>query len=57
MASDSGDHTVVATEGATHMLCDIADLFLDPEAYICVWRDGELYIEAIASLGAASSAA
>jgi hypothetical protein len=39
------------------MLCDIADLFLDPEAYICVWRDGELYIEAIASLGAASSAA
>ncbi len=36
------------------MLLDIADLFLDPEAYVCVWRDGELYVEPLATLTAST---
>jgi hypothetical protein len=27
------------------MPADLIDLLLDPDAYVCVWRDGELYIE------------
>jgi hypothetical protein len=27
------------------MLFDLIDLLMRPEAYVCVWRDGELYVE------------
>jgi hypothetical protein len=30
-------------------MLDIADLLLDPEAYVCTWRDGELYVEPLAT--------
>lgn len=28
------------------MLGDITDVFANPEAYVCMWRDGELYVRA-----------
>ena len=31
------------------MLLDIVSLCAEPEAYVCVWRDGELYIEPVAA--------
>ncbi len=31
------------------MLPDIADLLTQPLAYVCAWRDGELYIEPVAA--------
>ncbi len=30
------------------MLLDLAELLLEPDAYVCVWRNGELFIEAVA---------
>lgn len=27
------------------MLTAITDLLGEPEAFVCIWRDGELYIE------------
>lgn len=30
------------------MLFNIIDLLMRPEAYVCMWRDGELYVEPIA---------
>jgi hypothetical protein len=27
------------------MLADLIDLLMEPGAYQCVWRDGELFIE------------
>jgi hypothetical protein len=36
------------------MLLDIADIVLEPEAYVCVWRDGELYVELLATLTAST---
>jgi len=30
------------------MLFDIAGLLLEPESYVCTWRDGELFIETAA---------
>jgi hypothetical protein len=27
------------------MLTGLIDLLLDPDAYVCIWRDGELFIE------------
>ncbi len=30
------------------MLFDLIDLLMRPEAYVCMWRDGELYVEPIA---------
>ena len=29
------------------MLFDLIDLLMRPEAYVCTWRDGELYVEPI----------
>ncbi len=26
-------------------MLDFADVLLDPDAYVCIWRDGELYVE------------
>jgi hypothetical protein len=37
------------------MFSDIAELFADPEAYVCTWRDGELYIESVAARSAVAS--
>ena len=31
--------------GPNAMLFDLIDLLMRPEAYVCVWRDGELYVE------------
>jgi hypothetical protein len=28
------------------MLLDLAELLLEPDAYVCIWRNGELFIEA-----------
>ena len=30
------------------MLFDLFDLLMRPDAYVCVWRDGELYVEPVA---------
>jgi hypothetical protein len=27
------------------MLVDLIDILTEPDVYVCVWRDGELYIE------------
>jgi hypothetical protein len=32
----------------TTMLCDLIDLLESPAAHVCIWRDGELYIEPVA---------
>ena len=32
------------------MLFNLVDPLTRPEAYICTWRDGELYIEPVESL-------
>jgi hypothetical protein len=32
------------------MLIEIADVFAQPESYVCIWRDGELYVRAVANL-------
>jgi hypothetical protein len=29
------------------MLCNLVDTLERPEAYVCLWRDGELYIEPV----------
>jgi hypothetical protein len=34
------------------MLSAIVDLLVEPEAYVCVWRDGELFIEPIVASSA-----
>ncbi len=39
------------------MLLDLADLLLEPDAYVCIWRDGELFIEAVAQDDALPQAA
>ena len=39
------------------MLFDIVALILDPDGYVCTWRDGELFIETVADDGAVTSAA
>ena len=28
------------------MLANLIDLLMRPEAYVCIWRDGELFVEA-----------
>ncbi len=37
------------------MLFDLFDLLMRPEEYVCVWRDGELYVEPIEQEVAAST--
>ncbi|MES0403384.1 MAG: hypothetical protein ABUJ93_07750 [Hyphomicrobium sp.] len=37
------------------MLFDLFDLLMRPDAYVCVWRDGELYIEPAAEISAATT--
>ena len=32
------------------MLFSLIDLLTRPEAYECVWRDGELYVEPVAAI-------
>jgi len=32
------------------MLFDLLDLLMRPEAYVCVWRDGELYVEPLTEI-------
>jgi hypothetical protein len=49
LAHTPDGHVAVAAREGHHMLFDIAELFAEPEAYVCVWRDGELFIEAIAT--------
>jgi hypothetical protein len=39
------------------MLFDIAEVFAEPQDYVCIWRDGELYIEPLAAMSATASAA
>jgi len=29
------------------MLFDLIDLLMRPDAYVCVWRDGELFVEPV----------
>ncbi len=36
------------------MLFDIVALCIEPEAYVCVWRDGELFIEPVAATAVSS---
>jgi len=43
------------TEAPTPMLFDLFDLLMRPEAYVCVWRDGELYVEPVAEISAATT--
>jgi len=31
------------------MLFNLIDLLAQPEKYVCVWRDGELYVEPVAA--------
>jgi hypothetical protein len=31
------------------MLCSLIDLLKQPDDYVCVWRDGEIYIEPLAA--------
>jgi hypothetical protein len=31
------------------MLSELIDLLESPEAHVCIWRDGELYIEPVAA--------
>jgi len=31
------------------MLFDLIDLFERPGSYVCIWRDGELYVEPFAA--------
>jgi hypothetical protein len=38
------------------MLFDIVALILEPDGYVCTWRDGELFIETVAVAGAATGA-
>jgi hypothetical protein len=38
------------------MLLAIVDLLLEPEAYVCAWRDGELYVELVAPLATQAAA-
>jgi len=33
----------------TTMLSDLIDLLDSPDAHVCIWRDGELYIEPAAA--------
>ena len=32
------------------MLFDLIDLLMRPEAHVCTWRDGELYVEPVAAI-------
>jgi len=32
------------------MLFNLIDLLTRPEEYVCVWRDGELYVEPVAAI-------
>ncbi|MCK5711658.1 MAG: hypothetical protein KAI25_02985 [Hyphomicrobiaceae bacterium] len=34
------------------MLFNLIDLLTRPEEYVCVWRDGELYVEPVAATSA-----
>jgi hypothetical protein len=38
------------------MLLDIVDLFIHPDAYVCLWRDGELHILHVADLSTPTAA-
>ncbi len=44
---DSQQAAVATAEEPPHMLYDILDVLRDPEAYVCIWRDGELHIEPV----------
>jgi hypothetical protein len=35
------------TEAPTTMLFDLFDLLMRPDAYVCMWRDGELFVEPV----------
>lgn len=37
------------------MLFDLIDLLMRPEAYVCVWRDGELFVEPILTTSTATT--
>ena len=37
------------------MLFNLIDLLTRPEAYVCVWRDGELFVEPVAATSAATT--
>jgi hypothetical protein len=49
LASDQSGNLVVSKQGETPMLFNLVDPLARPEAYVCLWRDGELYIEPILS--------
>jgi hypothetical protein len=53
-ATDGGSRAAIEQERATHMLFDIVALCIEPEAYVCVWRDGELFIEPVAATAVSS---
>jgi len=36
------------------MLFNLFDLLTRPEEYVCVWRDGQLYVEPVAATSATS---
>ncbi len=35
------------------MLFDLIDLLMRPDAYVCTWRDGELFVEPVPATSAA----
>lgn len=47
---DAGTHAGSAKPGGILMLTAITDVLGEPEAYVCIWRDGELYVEPVADL-------
>ena len=36
------------------MLANLIDLLMRPDAYVCIWRDGELFVEAAPTPSAAT---
>jgi hypothetical protein len=37
------------------MLFSLIDVLTRPEEYVCVWRDGELYVEPVPAIPAATT--
>ena len=37
------------------MLFDLIDLLMRPDAYVCTWRDGELFVEPVPATSAAAT--
>ena len=38
------------TEAPIKMLVDLIDLLMRPDAYVCMWRDGGLFVEPVPAL-------